>query len=189
VEEIEQEEPMFRKFCLSALALMPLPALACAGLTADDPFARVSGTMAQSGAVYMTLINPGSADCRLVAARSEISERVELHTHREDAQGVMRMIELEDGIVIPAGGEHRLERGGDHVMFMGLTRAIEHGEIFGVTLVFEDGSELAVEVPVDMDRMGAYGPAEDMHEDHPHEPDGHGAHGHDHHHGGHRHGD
>jgi periplasmic copper chaperone A len=151
---------MFRTLGLAALtSLVTFPALACDGLSVSDPFARASGSMAQSAAVYMTLTNAGEADCRLVAARSDVSDRLELHTHREDDQGVMRMVEIEGGIVVPAGGEHRLERGGDHIMFMGLNRAIEHGEAIGVTLVFEAGEEIEVEVPVDMERMGAHGSA------------------------------
>ena len=149
----------------AAAALTTLPALACDGLTVSDAFARASGTMAQSGAVFMTLINEGDADCRLVAARSDISDRLELHTHEEDDAGVMRMVEIED-IVIPAGGEHRLERGGDHVMFMGLNRAIEHGETIYVTLVFEDESEIEIPVPVDMERLGAHGRAEEPEDGH-----------------------
>jgi periplasmic copper chaperone A len=158
---------MFRTLSFAAVAALgALPALACDGLSVSDPFARASGVMAQSGAVFMTLKNEGGADCRLVAARSDISDRLELHTHEEDDAGVMRMIEIEGGIVIPAGGERRLERGGDHVMFMGLTRAIEHGETIYMTLVFEDESEIEIAVPVDMERMGAHGPADEAEDAH-----------------------
>jgi periplasmic copper chaperone A len=163
---------MFRTLATAAAAtLLPLTALACEGLTVSEPAARASGTMAQAGALYMTLENAGSTDCRLVAARSDISDRLELHTHVEDEQGVMRMVEIEEGIVIPAGGEHRLERGGDHIMFMGLNRTIEHGERIDVTLVFEDDSEIAVSVPLDMERMGVHGVDEESAEDSSH---GHG---------------
>jgi len=171
---------MFRTLSLAAVAaLTALPVFACEDVTVSDPFARASGVMAQSGAVFMTLTNPGDADCRIVAARSDISDRVELHAHEEDDAGVMRMVELEEGIVVPAGGEHRLERGGDHVMFMGLHRAIEHGDTIYVTLVFEDESEIEFAVPVDMERVGAYGAAEEPEHDHSDE----NSHGHSHGHG------
>lgn len=168
---------MFRTVSLAACAaLISLPALACDGLTVSDPFARASGTMAQSGAAFMTLVNEGDEDCRLVAAQSDISDRLELHTHEEDDAGVMRMVEIDGGIVIPAGEEYRLERGGDHVMFLGLNRAIEHGETIYLTLVFEDESEIEIALPVDMERMGVHGAAEEPEHDHSHDH----SHGHSH---------
>ncbi len=149
---------MFRTLSLAAAAaLVSLPALACEGVTVSDPFARASTIMAQSGAAFMILTNTGSEDCRVVGARSDISNRVELHTHLEDDQGVMRMVEIEGGFVVPAGGEYLLERGGDHVMFLGLNRPMAQGDTISVTLVFEDGGEFEFEVPVDMERMGAHG--------------------------------
>ena len=39
------------------------------------------------------------------------------------------MLKVEDGIVIPAGLTHDLERGGDHIMLMGVTRALKDGDI------------------------------------------------------------
>lgn len=155
-------------------ALVALPAFACDGLEVSGAVARASGAMAQAGAAYMTLANTGEADCRLVAARAEISDRVELHRHEEDGDGVMRMVEIEDGILIPAGGEHRLEPGGDHIMFMGLNRPIEYGERITLTLVFEDGGETVVEVPVDMERTGLHGSAGEPAHGHAH------GHAHDH---------
>ncbi|WP_074221698.1 copper chaperone PCu(A)C [Rhodovulum sp. ES.010] len=139
-----------------ALALASaLPALA-GDIVIEDPYARASTMMSKSGAAFMTLVNTGAEDDRLVAASSDIAAKVELHTHREDAGGVMRMVEVEEGFAVPAGGRHELARGGDHVMFLGLTRPLEQGDTVTVTLRFETAGEIVVEMPVDLGR-GAMG--------------------------------
>jgi len=64
----------------------------------------------------------------------------------------MRMVEVEEGFAVPAGGMHALKRGGDHVMFMGLTRPMEQGDTVNVTLIFEKAGRIEVEIPVDLER-------------------------------------
>jgi len=137
---------------IAATTLAATAALAQNGLQVNDPYARASTPMSTSGAAFMVIENHAGADDRLIDARSDAAERVELHTHTEDANGVMRMIHVEEGFVIPAGEEVRLERGGKHVMLMGLVRPLEQGETVSVTLVFEREGEVVVEVPVDNDR-------------------------------------
>ena len=53
----------------------------------------------------------------------------------------------------PAGEEIILERGGYHVMFMGLTMPFEDGAMIPVTLVFAVAGAVAVEVPVTLSRL------------------------------------
>lgn len=124
-----------------------------------EPYARASTMMSQSGAAFMVIENAAGEDDRLVSAGSDVAAKVELHTHLEDDDGVMRMVEVEEGFVIPAGGQHVLQRGGDHVMFLGLTRPLAQGDTVSVTLRFETAGEMVVEVPVDLTRgaMGAMG--------------------------------
>lgn len=65
------------------------------------------------------------------------------------------MVEVEEGFEIPAGGSRMLQRGGDHVMFMGLAGAWNDGDTIPLTLVFEQAGEIALEVPVDLTRTDA----------------------------------
>ena len=134
-------------------ASFALPAFACESVHVIDPYARVTTAMSQSGAAFMQLVNHGAEDRRLIGVRSDVAERVELHTHIEDANGVMRMTEVEEGFLIPANGTHDLARGGDHIMFLGLTRALAHGDEITVTLVFEGGEDKEIIIPVDLERM------------------------------------
>lgn len=118
----------------------------------EDAYARASGMSAKAGAAFFTIHNHGEEADRLVAAQATISKFVELHTHKDMGDGVMKMMEVEEGFPIAAHGSHSLKRGGDHVMFMGLTEAMEHGGTVTVTLIFENAGEIVVDIPVDLER-------------------------------------
>ena len=143
----------FKILCLAtAVAVsISLPALA-GSITVQEPYARASGESASSGAAFMVLKNHGEADDRLLSVTSEAAKKVALHTHSEGANGVMKMHHLAEGAVIPAGGMHALERGGDHVMFMGLIAPMKQGDKVLVTLMFENAGAVTVTVPVDLKR-------------------------------------
>ena len=148
----------FVKFVGVAAMAMGFGAAAWAeGIVVEDAYARASTPTAKSGAAFMVLMNTSDQDDRLVAAKSDVAARVELHTHREIADGVMKMMEVEEGFAIPAGGTHMLARGGDHVMFMGLNEPFADGDTVAVTLVFEHAGEVAVEIPVDLNRKPEHG--------------------------------
>ena len=148
-----------KRIFLAALAAttFALPSFAHDGVHVEDPYARASTGMSQSGAAFMRLVNHSDKDIRMIAAESDVAAKVELHTHREDANGVMRMIEVEEGFTIPAGGTHELARGGDHVMFLGLTRSLQQGDMVNMTLVFDNGERIEVTAPVDMERAATMG--------------------------------
>ena len=148
----------FAKFVGVAAMAMGFGTAAWAeGIVVEDAYARASTPTAKSGAAFMVLMNTSDQDDRLVAAKSDVAARVELHTHREIADGVMKMMEVEEGFAIPAGGSHMLARGGDHVMFMGLNEPFADGDTVAVTLVFEHAGEVAVEIPVDLNRKPTHG--------------------------------
>lgn len=142
-------------FVLGGLLAVALALPASAEIVIKDAYARASNTMA--GAAFMVIENTADSDDRLVSARSDVAKRVELHTHREIGDGVMKMVHVEEGFVIPAGGMHMLARGGDHVMFMGLNAPMEQGDMLTVTLEFESAGEMVVEIPVDLERKPGHG--------------------------------
>ncbi len=145
----------FQILLAAAAALIALPAFAADGVAIVDAYARSSGP---SGAIFMQIDNQTDADDRLIAARSDIAAKVELHTHIAGADGVMQMVEVNEGFVIPAKGSHALARGGDHIMLMGLHQPMKDGDLVLVTLTFETAGEVVIEVPVDSARKpGAMG--------------------------------
>lgn len=148
------------RLLFSALLALSAGSVAADGLVIDDAYARASTPTARAGAAFMTIVNMSGTDDRLIAASTSAAERVELHTHLEDADGVMRMIEVEDGFAVPAGGNALLARGGQHVMMMGLTQPFVHGQSIEVTLTFEHAGDMTVTIPIDLMRKpgaGAHG--------------------------------
>jgi copper(I)-binding protein len=62
--------------------------------------------------------------------------------------GNMLMREKDGGFTVPAGSEHELSPGADHIMFMGLDQDLEPGAEVTVTLEFDDGSTHEFTAPV-----------------------------------------
>ncbi len=142
----------FKTFALATAAVTALAMPAFAEIIVHEPYARASSSNSASGGSFMVIENTGAEDDRLISARSDVAERVELHTHKEDGDGIMRMVEVEEGFAVPADGKALLIRGSDHVMFFGLKESFVPGQTFNVTLEFEKAGEKEIEVVVDMDR-------------------------------------
>lgn len=140
----------------AALALLATSTLA-QDITITDPYARSSTMMSKSGAAFLAIHNSTDQDDTLIAAKSDVAERVELHTHIADENGVMKMREVEGGIPVAANSDTVLKRGGLHVMFLGITDPFEQGEVLDVTLVFEHAGEVLVQIPVDLNRKPSHG--------------------------------
>ncbi|MEC7761470.1 MAG: copper chaperone PCu(A)C [Pseudomonadota bacterium] len=137
----------------AAVAAFAMPAFADSEITITDAYARAAGMNAMAGAAFFVIENTGDEDDRLIGASSDIAARVELHTHIEGEDGVMQMRQVEDGFPVAAGSTHVLERGSDHVMFMGLNGSMAQGDTVKVTLMFEKAGEIEVEIPVDLERQ------------------------------------
>jgi len=131
-----------------------------------DAYARAATKTSTSGAAFMEVMNHTGQDDRLIAVSSSAAAKTQLHTHVEDANGVMKMRHVEDGFAIPAGDRHLLKRGGDHVMLMGLTEPLEQGGSIPVTLTFETAGDIVVEVPVDLERKPGAGSMDHSNMDH-----------------------
>lgn len=136
---------------LAALLLAAAPAWA-QDLGVHDPYALTTVPGAPMGTAYMLIHNHGSAPDRLLSASSPAAERVEIHASVEK-DGVLRMEEVEEGLELRPGGVLLLNRGGPHLMFLGITDPFEDGDVVPVTLVFEKAGEVAVDIPVDLDRL------------------------------------
>ena len=134
-----------------ALFLFSAP-LAAEGIMVDDAYIRSSTAKSTSGAAFMVVMNHSGADDRLIGASSDVADKVELHSHRSDDNGIMRMGEIEGGVAIAADEMHAFKRGGDHLMFMGLKEPLVQGAMVPVTLEFENAGAVEVEVMVDQDR-------------------------------------
>ena len=109
-------------------------------------FTRATLPNAPVAGGFLTLSNTGSEDDRLISATAPIARETQIHEMAMDGD-IMRMRQLADGIVIPAGESIVLEPGGFHLMFMGLTGPIVEGEVVPVTLVFENAGTVTIDLP------------------------------------------
>ncbi|MEX0344807.1 MAG: copper chaperone PCu(A)C [Rhizobiaceae bacterium] len=104
------------------------------------PGAKVAGGFAM-------ISNSGRTADRLVGVSSPVAAKAELHTMKM-VDDVMVMRPMEGGLMIPAGGSAELKPGGDHLMLMGLAEGLKEGDKVPVTLKFESGSEIGIELMV-----------------------------------------
>ena len=107
----------------------------------------INGRGEDSGFAGNVATNHQDNTVTLQGAESPVADRVELHTHRMNDQGVMQMRPL-GSVDIPAGGSVPFQPGGDHIMLMGLHQALSPGDRFPLTLQFSDAEDVAVEVVV-----------------------------------------
>jgi copper(I)-binding protein len=105
-------------------------------LLIEQAWTRATPGGAKVGAGYMSIINHGDAADRLIAGESEIAERVEIHTMTME-NGVMRMRQLKEGLVLAPKSITDLKPGGYHLMFIGLKKAIKQGDSIALQLTFE----------------------------------------------------
>ena len=142
-----------KRFTLVALTAFAFPAVALAqeaAITVADGYVRSANP--KSGAAFMMLHNNSAADCTLTAVTTDTAEMAELHTNKDMGDGVVKMAKLEGGITIPAGADHALARGGDHVMMMGLKAPLENGQQVALALDFGACGTVEALLPVDNDR-------------------------------------
>jgi periplasmic copper chaperone A len=122
----------------------------------DHPYATPSLAGTRNGSVYFKgLRNRGGQADRLIAAKSAVAERVELHQMQMDGQ-VMRMREV-PAIELPARTEVNLRHGGagtHHLMLINLNQPFKDGDRFDLELVFEKAGTRRVNVWVQTPRSG-----------------------------------
>lgn len=121
------------------------PVIASSPVEVREAWARATPPGARTGAVYLTLVSTGNA-AALVAAKTPVAERAELHTHIH-ADGMMRMEQVSE-ITVPAGGKAELAPRGDHIMLFGLHGPLVAGEAIALTLEFASGERMDMQVPV-----------------------------------------
>jgi hypothetical protein len=133
------------------IALILASALILAGCSAKPAVETAdmwvkSSEMSMAGgmtAVYGTLTNTTGSDITLTGAATEVAGLVEIHEVAM-VDGEMKMQELDGGLVIPAGQSVILEPGGNHIMLMELSAAIEAGQEISVTLNFDGADSLTL---------------------------------------------
>ena len=112
-------------------------------ITVEDAWARAAGAGDITGA-FFTLDNGGEDDV-LLSADSDVAEAVEIHQTVMEGD-IMRMV-MQESVAVPPG-ELAFQPGSLHIMLIGLTRDLNAGDEFPLTLNFEQAGAVVVTVEV-----------------------------------------
>ena len=110
-------------------------------------FSRATLPNAPVGAGYLTITNKGAEDDTLVSASSPIAGKTQIHEMKMEGD-VMKMNEVEGGLVIPAGQSVMLAPGSFHIMFMDLKEPLVENAMVPVTLTFEKAGPIEIQLVV-----------------------------------------
>ncbi|MFA8384178.1 MAG: copper chaperone PCu(A)C [Pelagibaca sp.] len=134
-------------FALALLATSPPVLAGGEDVVIEDAWSRASIGTSRPGVAYMTLQNTGAEPVVVTGLRTNLAMMPMIHATTTDAQGVTRMSHMEE-VEIAAGEAVALEPGGLHVMLMDLQRPMVEGESYALSVIFADGTEATVEVPI-----------------------------------------
>jgi copper(I)-binding protein len=143
---------MKRLVALATALLLAAPLLAHEIVAGDlqiiHPHIPQPPASAKTAGGYMAIVNNGAEPDRLLGVETDIAAKAEVHESKvgEDGMGTMEPV---GALEIPAGETVSLERGGYHVMFMGLKAKLTEGEMHKVVLVFEKAGRVEMEFMID----------------------------------------
>lgn len=116
------------------------------GITVEGPWVVEPAAPNVTGA-FATISNSGDAEVTLVSADSPIAGMVQIHEYVKEG-ATEKMVEVEGGLPVPAGGSVELKPGSYHVMLMQLKQVPKPGERVELTFTFSDGTDITVQAPV-----------------------------------------
>lgn len=113
----------------------------------EKAWARASIGKKRPSAAYMTIHNKSTATIILKSVSTPIAMRSEIHRTTLSESGTMSMGSAGEIKIAPKGAI-ALKPGGLHVMLMGLKSLMKEGETFPLTLLFSDGKNIVVNIPI-----------------------------------------
>ncbi|MFD0267052.1 copper chaperone PCu(A)C [Streptomyces sp. NPDC127106] len=115
---------------------------------ADKPKMTVSGAFMpepvndKMAGAFMVIKNDSKTADKLTAVTSQLSDDMQIHETKDQK---MQQVPSMD---VPANGELKLVRGGNHIMFMGLKNKPSVGDKVTIELRFEKADPVKVELDV-----------------------------------------
>jgi copper(I)-binding protein len=135
---------------IALLGLAASPAasadFAAKGLTIGHPWTRPAG-QGGTGAGYLTIANTGKAADVLIGVETPAARSASVH--RSAMAGEVMTMRPMAALAIAPGQTVSLQPGGDHIMMVGLTRALSQGEKIPVTLVFQKAGRIQIALLVE----------------------------------------
>jgi len=123
------------------------PVSAFAGeLAVIHGYARATPPGVNSAAAYLILNNDAEKNVVLIGVTSKAAKQVMIHQNQ--LQGDMMRMRRVSQLELAAGSQFRFEPGGYHLMLTGLAKPLRAGEQLQLSLHFQQGYVLEVNVPV-----------------------------------------
>ena len=108
--------------------------------------AQLKGSDVADG--FMKIINHGTTPDKLIAVTVEFAKAAQIHDMKMDGT-VMTMVELKDGLEIPAGATVELKPLALHLMFLGVKDELVPDEMMNGELTFEKAGKIKVEFMIE----------------------------------------
>lgn len=139
---------MIKSFLFSILLIFGALAVAAGNdpLRVENLRAAETPPGAKTGAVYLDIVNTGSADRLLGAEAGDVASHIELHTSLLEGN-MMRMRKVE-AVDLASGATTSLKPGGLHIMLIDLKQPLRADQSFPLTLRFEKAGVTQVSVPI-----------------------------------------
>ncbi|NND67254.1 MAG: copper chaperone PCu(A)C [Halioglobus sp.] len=154
---------MFRRFLSALAAALVSVAVPAAdepdisgesGIAIESAWVRALPPTVKNTAAYLAVTNNSESAQAVVAARSDVAAKVEIHTtvHQD---GMVRMQQL-PGVALAQGETVAFAPGGTHLMLLGLAYPLVPGDEVELCLVFATGSEACTTAQVRRDEGGGH---------------------------------
>ena len=116
------------------------------GLKIGHPWTRPAA-IGGTGAGYLSIANTGKAADALIGVETTAAKSAGVH--RSAMAGEVMTMRPVTALAIAPGQTVTLQPGGDHIMMVGLTRALSQGEKIPVTLVFQKAGRIQIALLVE----------------------------------------
>jgi copper(I)-binding protein len=137
---------MKKLLLLSLLLAFSIAQAQTTGVQFSDGWIKQLPPVIPMRAGYVAIKNTGATPKTIISMNSDAFDKVEIH-ETIMADGVMKMIELEN-LVIPPGGQVDLKPGGKHMMLIAPKKTMQIGDKIELQVNFDDGSQQRIMLEV-----------------------------------------
>ena len=124
-------------------------------VTVTEVWTRKPAEGQPNSAGYGVIANESGNDITLIGASADITATFEIHETVTDDEGVMSMVQREEGFTIADGETFTLMPGGPHVMMLEIDPADFEGDGFDLTFVFDGADDVTEFAEIrEVERMG-----------------------------------
>ena len=136
---------LFKSAFITSLFLIS-SANAASSIKIENTWSPEAPPVVKVMAGYMTINNLSNKDIKVKSAKSSLFNKVEIHL-TQLKNGMMNMVKQKN-LNIKAKSHVKLKPGGLHMMLMGKLKPITKGSVIPVTLTFDNGEIININLKV-----------------------------------------